>query len=241
MTTFILSGLIFFAAGTVQGLTGFGAALVALPLLIFIMDIKVAIPLCILNGLIITTFLAYTLRRHLDRKKILPLLLGAMPGIVLGGLLLRHINPAYIQYLLGALLICYSVYNLVARPRPLRPAVGWGYVAGFFSGAITAALSAGGPPTIIYTTLTDWSKDEIKATLTGFFALNAYLTAAMHALSGMTTTTTLGYFAASMPFVLAGTASGAQLADKINRKTYLKLVYFFLIFMGIMMLISAMP
>ena len=238
MTALLISGLIFLLAGFVQGLTGFGSALVAIPLLSLILDIKTAVPLCMLNGLIITSYLAFALRRHLDSNKIFPLLIGALPGIVVGVYLLKEVDSSYIRYGIGGLLIGYSLYNLIVSPRPLNPGRTWGYLAGFLTGTIGAAFSAGGPPAIIYTTLTSWKKDEIKATLTGFFVVNGYITALVHAVSGITTLTTLKIFAFTAPFVLIGTTIGSRVSGRVNRRTYLKLIYFFLIVMGIMMILT---
>jgi len=238
MTALLVAGLIFLLAGFVQGLTGFGSALVAIPLLSFLFDIKTAVPLCMLNGLIITSYLAFTLRRHLDRDKIAPLLIGALPGPGVGVYLLKEVDGSLIRYGIGVLLIGYSVFNLIISPRPLNPGRGWGYLAGFLTGTIGAAFSAGGPPAIIYTTLTSWKKDQIKATLTGFFVVNGYITAMVHAVSGVTTLTTVKIFAVTAPFVLIGTTIGSLVSRRVNRKTYLKIIYFFLIGMGIMMIVT---
>jgi uncharacterized membrane protein YfcA len=238
MTVLLIAGFIFLLAGFVQGLTGFGSALVAIPLLSFILDLKTAVPLCMLNGLIITSYLALSLRRHLDRNKILPLLIGALPGIAAGVYLLKEVDGSFLRYGIGVLLIGYSLYNLIINPRPLNPGKTWGYLAGFLTGAIGAAFSAGGPPAIIYTTLTSWKKDEIKATLTGFFVVNGYITAMLHAAAGITTLNTLKIFAMTAPFVLIGTAAGIRVSGRVNRETYLKLIYFFLAGMGVMMILT---
>ncbi len=238
MITAFIAGSIFLLAGFVQGLTGFGSALVAIPLLSFILDIKTAVPLCMLNGVIITTYMAIALRRHLDKNKILPLLIGALPGIGVGVYLLKEVDGSAIRYAIGALLIGYSVYTMIIKPRPVNPGWGWGYLAGFLTGAIGAAFSAGGPPAIIYTTMTSWKKDEIKATLTGFFMANSYITVMVHALSGITTWDTMKLFAVTAPFVLIGTTIGSLVSGRINRKLYLQVIYIFLIVMGMLMILT---
>ena len=234
MVVSLLPCLIFLLAGLIQGLTGFGAGLVALPLLCLFMDIHLAVPLCLLNGLVITTTMAIELRQHLDRRKILPLLLGSIPGVLVGAAVLKLADPGLIKHLLAVLLIGYSGFNLVFSPRPIKPAVIWGYFAGFLTGAINAALSAGGPPAIIYTTLTDWKKDEIKATLTGFFMLNGYMTLAAYLFAGMLSRETITSFAGTVLFVLAGTVVGSKV--RIDRRAYLRLVYMILIGLGVLML-----
>ena len=234
--TILLAGLIFFLAGFIQGLTGFGGGLVAIPLLCMIMDVKVAVPLSILSGLVITTTMAYELRRLLDWRKILPLLIGSIPGVFVGTVLLKQADPVVINRILGLFLICISGLNLTIKPKPINPPVIWGYVAGFFSGGITASVGAGGPPAIIYTTLNDWKKDEIKATLTGFFVLNGYFTAAVHASNGLITSSVWEYFVSTLFFVLLGTFAGSKISGRINRRTYLRTVYVLLMGLGVVMM-----
>ena len=236
MTVFFLSSLIFLFAGFIQGLTGFGGGLVAIPLLCMIMDVKLAIPLSILSGLVITTIMAFGLRRFIDVRKILPLLIGSIPGVFIGTVLLKQADPVAINRILGFLLLGISGINLLFKPNPVNPPVIWGYIAGFLSGSINAAVGAGGPPAIMYTTLTDWKKDEIKATLTGFFMLNGYITAAVHAFHGMITQTTVGYFLSTLFFVVLGTFAGSRISGRINRRTYLQVVYLLLMGLGILMM-----
>ncbi len=236
MASCLLAGIVFLAAGFVQGLTGFGSALVAIPLLSLIMDVKQAVPLCILNGLAITGYLAIQLRRDLDPARIAPLLLGSLPGILVGATLLKALDSALIRSGIGLLLVSYSLYNLFFRPRPLYPGRAWAWLAGFLTGAIGAAFSAGGPPAIIYTTLSGWNKNEIKATLTGLFAINSSLIAVAHALAGVTTRTTIVAFGVTVPFVLAGTALGSMMTDRIDRATYIRIIHVLLTIMGLMLL-----
>ncbi len=230
---------IFLLAGFVQGMTGFGSALVAMPLLSLCLDVKSAVPLCILNSVVITTFLALKLKKHLDRKKIFPLCIAAIPGMIVGITLLKKVRSEHLGMGLGVLLVIYACYNLLikVRQRKLHPA--WSYLAGFSSGAIGAAFSAGGPPTIIYATLNDWDKDEIKATLSGFFLFNSYLIATAHAVSGLTTVSVLTAFICSAPFVLLGTVLGSHCYGRIEKLLYLKVIFIFLILMGLMMIVTA--
>jgi hypothetical protein len=231
--------IIFLLAGFVQGVSGFGSALVAMPLLSLFIDVKIAVPLCTLNSVVITTFLALRLKKHLDRKKILPLCIAAVPGMLVGVTLLKKVSSESLSIGLGVLLVAYSCYSLLIKIRQRRLHPAWSYMAGFSSGAIGAAFSAGGPPTIIYATLSGWDKDEIKATLSGFFLFNSYLNAAAHAVSGVTTVSVLTLFICSAPFVLLGTVLGSLCYGRIERSVYLKVIFTFLILMGMMMIVTA--
>ncbi len=238
MLTPLLISAIFLLAGFIQGVTGFGSALVAMPLLCIIIDIKSAVPLCILNSIVITTYLSLKMRSHLSIGKILPLCVAAIPGIIMGSTLLKQVSSSLIRINLGILLIAYSFYSLYSRPAPRKLNKTWSYIAGFMSGAIGAAFSAGGPPTIIYATLSDWNKDTIKATLSGFFLFNSYLIAVVHAVNGLTTIEVFTQFMISAPFVLLGTVLGSISYGKIPRECYLQIIFAFLVVMGIIMIIT---
>jgi len=230
---------IFFCGAFTQGLTGFGFALVSIPLLVMFTDIKTAVPLCMLSGLVNTAYLSLQLRAHLDWRKILPLLGGCLPGILAGTFFLIKVNEPLFKFLLGTMLIGYALYRLVMVPKPRSINRAWGWAAGFATGAISAAFSAGGPPTIIYTTLTGWNKDEIKSTLSVFFFLGGVATAVAHALGGLTTGTVLKLSATTLPAVLIGVWSGSLLYGRFKTEGYIKLVLLGLIMMGLMMFKSA--
>jgi len=236
---YILVGFISLAAGFVQGLSGFGSALVAMPLLLLFMPARVAVPFCILMGLLITLQLGIGLKRHLDFKKIGPLFLGCLPGIACGTYLLKHADNMLVKKALGVILICYSLFQLFMHPKPLRLKPYWGVIAGLLTGVIGAAFSAGGPPSIIYASLNTWDKDDIKATLTGFFFLTGVIIAVAHAAAGVTSMLVIKLFALSIPLIVTGTLIGARLYKRLSHQGYLKLIYILLLIMGVMLLGTA--
>ena len=236
MTVYLFLFLIFLVAGFTQGVTGFGFGLLAIPLLSLFIDIKTAVPLCSLLGTLITAFLSLRLRKHIDRRKILPLLFGCIPGVAAGTLVLKKTPAELLGVLMGVMLIAYVLYRLTGKQQPRGIHPQWAYAAGFFTGAISSAFSAGGPPTIIYATLRGWNKDEIKATLSGFFLAGGLTVITAHALTGLTTGLVLHYFLVSAPVVIVGVFSGSLLYDTIDTSSYLKLPHYLLLAMGILMI-----
>ena len=233
------TSLIFLLAGFTQGVSGFGAGLVAMPLLTLLIGIKAAVPLSMLNGLIITGFLSLQLKSHIDWKKIVPLIIGSLPGIVIGATLLKRLDADLLQLSLGIFIALYAAYSLQVRPRPRSLSSRWGYAAGLLTGTISSVFSAGGPPAIIYVSLTDWAKDEIKATLSVFFFVSGIATAIGHAVSGLTTSATLQQFVGTGPMTMAGVVLGSLLYRKIRHQTYISIILWLLILMGLTMIFFA--
>ena len=236
MTVYFFLFLIFLVAGFTQGVTGFGFGLLAIPLLSLFVDIRTAVPLCSLLGILITAFLSLRLRKHIDRRKILPLLFGCIPGVAVGTLMLKKAPTELLSLLMGVMLIAYTLYRMTGKQQPRSIHPRWAYAAGFFTGAISSAFSAGGPPTIIYATLRGWDKDEIKATLSGFFLTGGLTVITAHALTGLTTGLVFHYFLLSAPVVIAGVFIGSLLYDRIDTGAYLKLLHYLLLAMGILMI-----
>ena len=209
-----------------------------MPLLLLFMPARVAAPFCILMGLSITLQLGIELKSHIDLKKIGPLLLGCLPGIACGTIILKHAENTLIKEALGLLLVGYSLFQLRVHLKPTRLHPSWGVAAGFLTGLIGAAFSAGGPPSIIYATLNDWDKNAVKATLTGFFFLTGIIIAIAHALAGITSMLVLKYLAAAIPFVIVGTFTGSRIYQGLSHRDYIRLIYVLLLAMGVMLIIS---
>ena len=186
----------------------------------------------VLCGCSMSIFLLIQLRPHLDLKKIIPLFLGAIPGIPLGVLFLKKINPVIIYWILGLILIGYSGYMLFFKSQNKGINERWGYGFGFLSGFIGGGMSAGGPPVIVYTSLQDWKKDIIKVTLQGFFVVSGLLTILIHALSGLTTSLVIRYYLISIPMLIVGTYLGSFYYKKISEESYRRLLLTLLAALG---------
>ena len=145
-----------------------------------------------------------------------------------------------LKILLGVLIVVYSLYSLLFHPGSRLVHRAWSYIAGFCTGFIGSAFGAGGPPVIIYTTLTGWSSDHIKATLSGFFFFSSLITLVFYVLNDMMSAMVLHYFQISALFVVPGVYAGSKLYNRINRRQYIKLILITLVVLGLMMIISAM-
>ncbi len=230
---FLIIAAILFFAGFTQGVCGFGSGLVAVPLLGLFLPLKTVVPFTILNGIVITAAMCWELRRGLRPGLILPLAAGCVPGVAVGAVFLSRAPAALLQGLLGLIVFAYAVYSLLDRKRrPRPPSTALGMAAGFGTGAIGAAFSAGGPPTIIYLSSLDRNPAEIKAAFAGFFLITGLMIAASHLAAGLVTARVLRLFAIGAPAVLAGSLLGTKLSGRMDGRRYRRLVLQMLLLMG---------
>ncbi|MFA5181270.1 MAG: sulfite exporter TauE/SafE family protein [Syntrophales bacterium] len=225
--------VIMLLAGFIQGFSGFGSVLLSLPLLALFMDVKTAIPLVAMMGVVLTILLLIPLWKELEWRRIWPLLAGAAPGVPLGVFMLKLMDGRLILTMLGVILVCYSLYGLLF-PVIRRELGGiWAYVTGFLAGCFGGAFSAAGPPVIIYVSLQPWRKELIKVTLQGFYFASGLMVVTAQAITGMVTDMVLELFLYSLVPLTLGTYAGHFFFGKIKEETYRRVILILLLCLGV--------
>ncbi len=233
----ILIGLIIFLASFNQGLTGFGFALTSLPLLSLIIDIKEAIPLAAICGLVVNIYLTIKLKSHIDFKDIRLLILGSITGIPLGVYFLSYADQDLILKILAVIILVFVLLNTTQFIKPFNIDNKWGVLFGFFSGLLGGAFNTNGPPVLIYFYLKDWDKFKQKASITGFFIVASILIVSSHAVSGVTTKSILLKSLYAQPFLLSGLLLGSAVFPKVTTKLYRQLILIFLTTMSLILIL----
>jgi uncharacterized membrane protein YfcA len=235
-----LAAAVVFLAALTHGAAGFGAALVAMPLLVMAMDIRIVTPLVALLTLTVNAIFLVRFRRSLRPGRVVPLLPGAAVGVPIGIFLLKTADPRPLELLLGTVLVTYSVFSLRRHRREGRPAaIGrpWAFFLGLCSGCLGGAINTGGPPAVVYAVSQPWSKEEIHVSLQFYFFLSGIFIVAAHALTGLTTATTVRYYFLMLPALMAGSAAGYVLHRRTSGDHYRKVVFSLLLVLGILLFV----
>lgn len=226
--------LICFAGGFISGMAGFGALIITVPALLFILGMNIIIPLSILCGIATQGANVFAARRHLKKISVSHILLGSVPGIWLGSSMLIHLPEIFLRSAMGVLIICYvlwSVFGKLAPPtRP--PAKIWAYVAGFFSGSFCGAFAINGPPAVIYATRTNWEQGEIRAFLGLFCGLLFVITAIIMTMRDLLGPEVWQAATWAIPACLAGNYCGQRITAGLDKQKYMRLVFTLLFVMG---------
>ena len=181
----LLLGLLMVALGaTVQATIGFGAALVAVPLLLLVDPRFVPGPV-VIAGLAVNLVMIIVNWGHADWRGVRLALVGLVPGTVLAGVALALVSGTSLSLLsAGAILAAVGISAAGHVPRRgRRTMIG----AGFFSGYLGTTAGVGGPPLAL--AYQDAEGRTIRATLPLVFLVGAGLTLA--------TLVTAGRFAAA--------------------------------------------
>lgn len=215
-------GAVFLAAGT-QQLSGFGFALMAVPLLSLVIGTKDAVALSSLSGLAGTTLMAVRLRHRTDRPVVGRLILGAIVGMPLGIVLLRRVPAAPLQVavsvvVLAAVAVLASGFRL-KRESP-RTEVG----AGFVSGMINTSIGVGGPPVVIVLQAAEHEQHAFRATTVSYFLLANLIALPLFFASGVVDDSTWAAGLFAVPAALLGTLAFERVAYRVRTEQFRVLV-----------------
>lgn len=161
-----------FAGSVIFGLTGFGAALVTIPLATHLESLPFALALFALMDLANALRIGFENPRTAVRAEWTRLVPMILAGTVIGVTLLVNLPRSAGMLALGVFVLAFALYSLV-RPEPRSViAGGWTWVAGFAGGITSTLFGAGGPPYAIYLSQRGLTKEQFRATL-GFATLTS--------------------------------------------------------------------
>jgi uncharacterized membrane protein YfcA len=134
------------AASFLGGVTGFGYALVATPLLLlagFPLPFVVTANLSL--ALVTRVSIAYRFRAHVTLRRVVALVVGSVPGLWLGTRVLAGTDPDAIKLAAGVLVmgLALALARSLTAPPP-RPVPGAPVAAGFAGGFLGATTSLNG-------------------------------------------------------------------------------------------------
>lgn len=230
--------VIAFVAGLIQGAAGFGLALVAMPLFVPLLGIRVATPLMALLGVGTGILFVFRYRATLDVRAVAKLILAAFVGMPVGVLLLERVDAGIVTRGLGVLLLVYALYALFVSQLPELVHPRWGWLFGFVSGVLNGAYAVPGPPVIVYGSCKRWETAVFKSNLQTYFLVTGLFLLVSHAVSGNFTAVVWQNFLWAIPGALAGLVLGFQVDQILDAQRFQRLVLVLLIGLSVQLILG---
>ena len=161
-----------FLGALVFGVTGFGAALVTIPLATHLVPLGFALALFVLADLAAALSVGLENPKNAVRAEWTRLVPMIVAGTALGVTLLVNLPRAAGMLLLGLFVITFAFVSLLRRAQSRVVASGWAWLAGLAGGITSTVFGAGGPPYAIYLSQRGLTKEQFRATL-GFATLTS--------------------------------------------------------------------
>ncbi|WP_338927422.1 sulfite exporter TauE/SafE family protein (plasmid) [Mycetohabitans endofungorum] len=225
-------------AYVVFGMTGFGTALVASPLLAQFIPVSHIVPLlALLDFCAATTNVVRDGRKaeHGELKRLVPLMVA---GSGIGAVILLVTKPDLLLLLLGIFVIGYAAYSLSGY-RPMTQLSSWSSVPfGLVGGIFSALFGSGGFIYAIYLQGRLENKEHIRITQTTLIGLSTLTRLVMFLAAGVYANRSLLLLAVLLaPGMLAGVWIGRRITLKLSREQFVKLVNSVILVSGVFLLV----
>lgn len=212
----IIAAAIVLLAGFVRAISGFGFALIATPLLLFVFDPKSVVVINVILGILTGVLLLLHIRRHIDVKRVLLMCGGGILGVPIGAYLLSNLDPSMIKLIIAILIVPFSIVLLLGHSHQFkRDSLGCG-ISGFVGGLLGASTSFSGPPAVLFLLNQGLVKERFVGTLTAYFVFMGTASVVAFSSLGMVTIDLLIKVAMLLPTSILGFYIGIKVLPKIN-------------------------
>lgn len=215
------------------GLTGFGAALVTIPLATHFVPLQFALALYALSDLSAALRVGFENPRNAVKAEWPRLVPMILVGTALGVTVLVNLPRATGMLALGVFVFGYALYSLFRHESRKVVSAGWAWFAGLAGGITSTMFGAGGPAYAIYLSQRGLSKEQFRATM-GFATLTSIsLRVAAFLITGLLLEPKVWLVAlGAVPAALLGISVAQRLFLRISREQLLKLVAVVLLVTG---------
>ena len=147
---FAVAAAIALASGAARGFSGFGSAMIYIPLVAAVYEPRIAAATMVLIDLVCAFPLAVRAVPYCNPREVIPISIAAAAGVPVGTWVLLVADPVTLRWLIaGVVIVLLAVlatgWRYHGRPR-LPATIGVGFLSGLGSGAVQIA----GPPVILY-------------------------------------------------------------------------------------------
>ncbi|MGB4407752.1 MAG: sulfite exporter TauE/SafE family protein [Sphaerochaeta sp.] len=244
MMPILLSGLVVFITHTLEAVTGFGCAVLAMPFITALLGIRMGVMVITVLAWILALYFAVVKYRDIDWKQYGIITGFMLLGLPLGMYLFRSVDSSNLKMILAIFILTVSAYQLyrlgtnkeIKAPLKARSAVPY-YLLLIAGGIIHGIFSSGGPLVVLYASRQLQQKGKFRATLCLLWTTLNTILIATYLIEGSFTAPIAKTTALLIPFVLAGIVAGEKIHDKVDERTFSLIVFGMLFLTAIFMLI----
>ncbi|MDF3009961.1 MAG: permease [Burkholderiales bacterium] len=239
MGEILLLAAIALAGALVFGITGFGAALITIPLATHLVPLRFALALFVLVDLACALRVGFENPKNAVRAEWTRLVPMIIAGTAVGVTLLVNLPRQAATAALGVFIVAYALYSL-SKPSLRKIPSGWAWLAGFAGGITSTVFGAGGPPYVIYLSRRGLTQPQFRATL-GFATLTSIsLRAVAFILTGLLLDARIWLAAlAAVPAALVGIEVARRIYVGFSRALLFRVVALVLLASGVSLLLRS--
>jgi hypothetical protein len=213
------------AGGFVSGLAGFGTALMALSIWLYVLPPSAAVPLVLICSVIAQSATLPSMWKSFDLTLVWPFLIGGLLGVPLGTMLVAHADPNVFKLTVGILLLVFPTALYFSAPMAFdvggKIADG---IVGFIGGILGGLAGLSGPPPILWASVRGWGKDERRGVFQTFNWTVLFVALCLQAASGLVAREVIWLAALALPATILGSWIGARLYRALSDRNFRDIV-----------------
>jgi len=231
-----VAACIVFGAFVIRGMSGFGAGMLGIPLLAFMMPVHTAVSMFGLLVLVLFAFLSVRDWGEVVHEELKLLFVPTLVGVACGVLLFKQLDNRLLLRLLGGFLVAYSIYALAARYFGLQELTctrRWAPTVAFVAAFIDTLFGGGGGTlVVIYLHMRRVGRAQFRATVAVLWLAEMIARILGYGAAGYYTVDILVLCALLLPVMGAGTWVGERLGNRISQEAFSKLMALLLMLTG---------
>ena len=240
----ITAGIIIFLGGMVQSIIGFGYALFATPLLLWL-----GIPLQDVIVLVSTSSMIQACTGVMKLRDEVPWRLSIKATVIrllslgLGLFFLKKLvggSLTYVKIVIGGMLTLLVLVQLLYRPAPVKTThPRWDLLAFIASGVIGGTCGMGGPPLVLWATAHDWSSEEVRGFLFAVFMTSIPVQLLLMGFTfGFSILLNVVWGIVCLPLIYLGTSLALPIGTRLGIEKLRLLTYIVLLVIGVSSMIA---
>jgi uncharacterized membrane protein YfcA len=214
-----------FAAAIVNGALGYGFSSITVPIALLFLTNRVLNPALVPIEVVLNAYVLWVNRDALPRvwRRVLPIVIGLLPGVVLGTMIVSQVNPGWLRFGTFLVLLPLILFQAAGYRRPIESERSVGFVFGGGVGVLYSVTTISGPPLALMLSNQGLTQRDFRAAL-GFIRLaESSFTAVAYAYAGLYTVQSLALIPYILPSIAVGVPIGAYLIRRIRPETFRRL------------------
>lgn len=222
---FVLAAAVALIAGLVRGFSGFGSALIYVPLVSAIYEPRLGVITLLIVDFVSGAPFAIREAGRCNWRELLPVAIAAAATVPVGALALQYVDPIALRWAIAGLVMILLALIVSGWRYQAPPTLAASVGVGLFSGVSAGAVQIAGPAVIIYWLGGPNSAAVVRANLMVFFVLLEIVSGVTYYARGLLTADVLLLSLLLGPIFILAMLTGALMFRAAADQTYRRVSY----------------
>lgn len=209
-------------AAFVNGALGYGFSSITVPLALLFLSNRVLNPALIVIEVVLNAYVLWNNRDAFSTvwRRVMPIVIGLVPGIIVGTAIVAQINPASLRFYTYLVLLPLILLQAAGWRRPIKSERAVGALFGSGLGVLYSVTTVSGPPLAIVLNNQGFEKKDFRAALGVIRLAESSMTAVAYAYAGLFTVQSIALIPWIVPSILIGVPLGAFVIRRMKSETF---------------------